>query len=235
MTTKPLGRKLYGSIGHLPNSRLGPGDHHVNPGQARICLERARDKHDVIIVQEKLDGSNCGVAKIDGRIVPLIRAGYPAISSKWFQHRMFHEWALVNRARFDYILREGERIVGEWLAQAHGTLYDLPHEPFVVFDIMIDERRLPYDDFFERVKGVFVTPTLVSYGPPIHVEEAMDILGPHGGHGAEQVEGLVYRVERRNEVDFLAKWVRPDKIDGKYLPDVTGAEPIWNWLPEWWE
>jgi hypothetical protein len=34
-------------------------------------------------------------------------------------------------------------------------------------------------------------------------------------------------VERRGEVDFLAKYVRPDKVDGKYL----GGEPIWMWRP----
>lgn len=36
------------------------------------------------------------------------------------------------------------------------------------------------------------------------------------------------------EFDFMAKWVRPDKADGKYLPDVTGAisnVPVWNWRP----
>jgi hypothetical protein len=28
---------------------------------------------------------------------------------------------------------------------------------------------------------------------------------------------LVYRVEREGKVDFLAKWVRGDKEDGKYM------------------
>jgi hypothetical protein len=50
---KPLGFKNYGSIGHLPCSRMGPGDHSVHEGQARICLEKARDKHDRIFVTEK--------------------------------------------------------------------------------------------------------------------------------------------------------------------------------------
>lgn len=30
---KPLGGKSYGSIPHLPGSRLGPGDHHDNGGK----------------------------------------------------------------------------------------------------------------------------------------------------------------------------------------------------------
>lgn len=230
---KPLGRKLYGSIGHLPNSRLGPGDHKVTDGQAKICLQKARDKHDIIIVQEKLDGSNCGVAKVNGTILPLVRAGYLASSSPYKQHKVFAEWVYMNRDRFDFVLRDGERIVGEWLMQAHGTIYRLRHEPFVVFDIMIEATRLPWQRLFDRVAGVFVLPEMVSYGPPISTDEAMGILGPFGGHGAERPEGLVYRVERHGRVDFLAKYVRPDKIDGCYLPEHSGRE-IFNWTPEWW-
>lgn len=38
---KPLGIKAYGSIPHLPGSRLGAGDHHLAIGQALIatCLK----------------------------------------------------------------------------------------------------------------------------------------------------------------------------------------------------
>lgn len=75
--TKPLGGRAYGSIGHLPQSRLGPSDWHIHEGQARICLERPR-KGDRIIVTEKLDGSCMAVANIAGEIVGLTRAGFNA-------------------------------------------------------------------------------------------------------------------------------------------------------------
>jgi len=54
------------------------------------------------------------------------------------------------------------------------------------------------------------------------------------GHGAvDPVEGAVWRVERRGKVDFLAKWVRLDKVDGAYIPEIIdGAEAIWNWRPD---
>ena len=51
-------------------------------------------------------------------------------------------------------------------------------------------------------------------------------------HGAlDPIEGIVYRVERLGKVDFLAKWVRPDKADGCYLPSESGQSEIWNWRP----
>ena len=33
----------------------------------------------------------------------------------------------------------------------------------------------------------------------------------------DPAEGVVYRVESRGVVDFLAKWVQPEKVDGCYL------------------
>ena len=230
MTTavKPLGRKAYGSIGHLPESRMGPGDHHVSPGQARICTEKARDRHDRTIVQEKLDGSCVAVALLDGALHPIGRAGWPAMSSRFEMHHLFAAWVWENEARFRSVLREGERIVGEWLAQAHGTIYDLgAHEPFGAFDIMVGDWRMPFDEFFARIDSVFLRPTLLHAGGPISVEMAM-ALHRQERWPCDEVEGVVYRVERRGEVDFLAKYVRPDKIDGKYL---SADAPLWNWRP----
>lgn len=225
---KPIGRKAYGSIGHLPNSRLGPGDHKMTEGQARICTVKARDKHDRIIVQEKLDGSCVAVAMLDGTLHPIGRAGWPAISSPHEMHRLFAKWVWTNEARFREVLREGERIVGEWLAQAHGTIYDLTgREPFAAFDIMTGETRMQFDDFMSRVRGVFSRPTLLHDGAPISVEDAM-ALHDKAQWPCDRTEGVVYRVERHGVVDFLAKYVRPDKVDGCYLQ----GEPRWLWRPE---
>ncbi|HUW65136.1 MAG TPA: RNA ligase family protein [Spirochaetia bacterium] len=124
---KPLGTKTYGHIPHLPGSRLGPGDHKVTPGQARICLEKARGRHDRIVVQEKVDGSNCAACKLGGVIIPLVRAGYWAKSSRYMQHHLFANWVYANYIRFDTLLAEGERLVGEWLARptGPGMLYSM--------------------------------------------------------------------------------------------------------------
>ena len=86
---KPLGIKNYGSIPHLPGSRVGPGDHKCHEGQERIATRKTRDRHDCILVQEKLDGSNTGVARMDGAIYALTRAGYLATTSPYEQHIHF--------------------------------------------------------------------------------------------------------------------------------------------------
>ena len=233
--SKPLGRKAYGSIGHLPNSRLGPGDHSVSEGQALICTKKARDKHDLIIIQEKLDGSCCAVARIDNLLVPLGRAGWTAVSSPHFQHRLFDSWVMENSDRFSW-LREGERVVGEWLALAHSTRYKLWHEPFVPFDIMrIDkpyDKRALFNEFSERIVATcLVTPFVVSVGGPMAAEFALKSAQERNYHGAiDPIEGVVYRVERQGRVDFLAKFVRADKVDGKYFAETYGKD-VWNWQP----
>jgi hypothetical protein len=72
---------------------------------------------------------------------------------------------------------------------------------------------------------------LIHDGDAISVEAVLEKLGPNGSHGSiDPVEGAVWRVERNGQVDFLAKWVRPDKIDGKYLVGINGVtEETWNW------
>jgi len=146
------------------------------------------------------------------------------------------------------VLEDGERLVGEWLMQAHGTRYDLLHEPFVAFDLMVEDRRHPFDVFLARVaKGKFIVPTLLHRGAAFSVESALRMIGRrgeyYGHHGAlDPVEGAVWRVERdkltdrfsgirHRAVDFLVKFVRLDKIDGTYLPEITNGEPVWNWQP----
>ncbi len=141
------------------------------------------------------------------------------------------------------MLQDGERLVGEWLLQAHGTRYKLTHEPFVVFDLMTGNERLPYEQFLERVwPGDFTTPHLLHIGEAISIDKVLEILGDYGYHGAiDRVEGAVWRVERNKlidrhsgkreqVVDFLAKYVRPDKVDGIYLSK-DDREIVWNYDP----
>lgn len=215
---KPLGCKSYGSIPHFQGSRVGPADHHCSPGQEIIATVKARDKHDCIIVQEKLDGGNVGVCKVNGKVLAITRAGYLAETSKYVTHHAFKYWVEQEQKRFDELLNEGERLCGEWLLTAVGTKYNLPHEPFVPFDLIHGKKRYNFWEFKARIaySGFTMAQTL-SIGQPLDIDSAMTMLEV-SNHGAlELVEGAIWRVERKNEVDFLCKYVRSDKIDGKYL------------------
>jgi hypothetical protein len=171
---KPLGIKSYGSIAHLPGSRFGVGDHKCHEGQKRIATEKTRARHDQVIVQEKLDGSNVGVAHLNGEILALTHAGYLVSTSPWEQHHHFGNWVEKNKSCFLAILRHGERLCGEWLMQAHGTRYALKHEPFAAFDLMIGSTRLVFDEFSERIRpGEFVSSHLLHRGLPLTIDVAL--------------------------------------------------------------
>lgn len=231
---KPLGGKAYGSIPHLPGSRMGPGDHHCHEGQSVICTEKAR-KGDRVIVTEKLDGACMAVARIGEHIVPVTRAGYHAADGSYDHLRAFAPFVVECEGAFRAMLHDGERVCGEWLAMAHGTLYDPERPeftPFVAFDLIRDGKRVCRDEFVERCASVALPTAACIHDEPwaLSIDDALSRIGGFGFHGAvTPPEGAVWRVEREGCVDFLAKYVRPDKVDGAYLPNISGKPPVWHY------
>lgn len=241
MTEKPLKLKGYGSIPHLPNSRLGEGDHSISQGQADIVTKKTPDKHWKIIVTEKIDGSNTSICKVDNKIYALGRAGYTAQSSPYVQHQYFAHWVREREEYFNKILNNGERIVGEWCSQVHSTRYNLDSEPWFPFDYFTkDNKRINFDNFCEIVDDKLSElnlkrPYVISMDC-ISTEEVMKLLGKCGFHNAliqDGPEGAVWRAEYKNEFNFICKYVRWNKPSGKYLPEINPEikEPIWNWRP----
>lgn len=216
----------YGSIPHLSISKLTQqADKKISEGQERILTKKARDWKDLIIVTEKLDGSNVGVVRKGGSITAITRKGYPASSSPFNQHHHFNTWVSKRYNLFSW-LPEGFRVCGEWMALSHGTKYDITgNHPFVAFDIIGDNnKRFNYLSFtqlcvYYRIPQI----PLIHIGQPISIKNALNIMG-NGIYGKpEKPEGVVYRCEREGKVDFLAKYVRADKEDGKYLDT-----ELWN-------
>lgn len=237
---KPLISKNYGSIGHLPNSRLGPGDHSMSAGQASILTDKARDYKDLVIVQEKLDGANVGILRQGNQLIGLTRKGHRCIDSPMEQFQLFQCFIDHHMYRFIHVLEEGERLVGEWLAMAHGTKYMIKDDfPFIAFDIMKGTERMTYLNFIKRIGKHIPLAHLLHIGQPISVKRVEKLLEKqndnftYGNHGAlEPVEGAVWRCEREGKVDFLAKYVRASKEDGKYFHE-DHNQLTWNckWQP----
>lgn len=233
---KPLNRKNYGSIPHLSNSKLGSGDYFIGEGQERILTEKKRDKHDTILVFEKYDGSNVGVGKKNGQIFALTRSGYEASTSPYKQHHEFAKWVNRKRDLFSLILDDGERIVGEWLLQAHGLIYNIKQEhPIVFFDWHDKNNNRKLFSELEKSLGLWdlPLPRFLHKGDAISVEELKPILNLKTNtiESEGEPEGMVYRVERKNKVDFLAKWVRQDFEAGKYCIGIDEKDLIYNVSP----
>lgn len=219
-------RRNYGSIPHLSTSKLEQqADKKIEIGQENYLTKKARDWKDLIIVTEKIDGSNVGVVRKDGILQSISRAGYDVLTSPYKQHHMFSGWVGNNISMFSW-LPENWRVCGEWCVKVHGTIYDLTNEsPFVAFDIFDENnKRLNYLQFYSYcvLYGIPQVP-LLHIGQPISLKNAIKLLDKGHYGNPEKPEGVVYRMERNYVVDFLAKWVRSDKEDGKYMKD-----DLWN-------
>lgn len=216
--------KNYGSIPHMQTSKLNQqADKKISLAQEEIATKKTRDWKDLVIVTEKIDGSNVGVYRTSqGRLVAITRSGYEAKYSKFKQHRVFADFVMMNYKIFDW-LPSGWRVVGEWCFHACGTIYDLDkYSPFVAFDIFTTcNKRLPYIDFlYTCARNKIPIVPLLHIGGPLSLKNALKLLdnGHYGKLDSMQVpEGVVYRVERAGQFDFIMKWVHENKEDGKYM------------------
>jgi hypothetical protein len=71
---------------------------------------------------------------LDNKIIPLTRWGYEASTGLYRQHHYLENSVKKSELLFDNMLKNGERIIGEWLAQANGLIYKIEAEPIVFFD-----------------------------------------------------------------------------------------------------
>ena len=226
---KAIKGKAYGSIPHLPTSRLGPADHSCHAGQAVICTERVRDERDRVIVTEKLDGHCVALVRFGDEIHAIGRAGHFASDSPYPQIRDFHNWLFsLDYERF-WGIPDGWRVAGEWMGSPAGSLYAYCGEPFIPFDVFDNTgKRLRHDQAQEMFQSLELPgPAILHDGPSAFgIDAAVEALGERGFHGClDRPEGAVWRVERDGKFDFLAKWVSPDKIDGRLIPGLCGNSP----------
>jgi len=235
MSTKIIPRS-YGSIPHLLGSKLGEGDHHIHEGQHKICTKKGRDWRDVVVVQYKLDGSNVSVLRRGKEVIALTRSGYSAETSPYEQHHYFARYVENNKKMFLRLLEDGQRLCGEWILQAHGIRYMFDGVPFAPFDIMEGNDRLNFWDFSAQIapfKDCFCEIQTLHVGNPIGINDIVEeqlkkaVNAVFASH-----EGFIYRVYRNRKFDFIAKWVRPDFVPGKYLPEISGAKEVWNFDPK---
>lgn len=186
--------------------------------------------HELILVQEKLDGSCVSIERQHGELRAVGREGTPCDLSPNPNRRQFALWLEQHQERFCW-LQQGERLICEWLPVAHGTRYHFPHEPLVVLDLFDGSGvRLILQHLTRRLgPWNLMQPRLLHAGEALSTEKALHLLGDHGHHGAlDPAEGVVYRLEHQGKVLSLAKHVRSCKTAGLYLSDHSGLPEVLN-------
>ncbi|MBZ0236282.1 MAG: RNA ligase family protein [Deltaproteobacteria bacterium] len=124
----------YPRTQHLEGSRLQPGDHDLE----QVPLSALRGRY--VVVEEKLDGANAGLAVGEDGGLRLQSRGHALTGGPRERHfDLFKRWAGAHRALLERVCANGLTVYGEWLYAKHTVFYDaLPHY-FLEFDVR-DER-----------------------------------------------------------------------------------------------
>ena len=168
--------RKYPRTRHLQGSRLQAGDEDLDA----VPMADLRGCH--VVIEEKMDGANCGVSfGPDAGLLLQSRGHYLLGGPRERQFDLLKQWAgaMVDRL-FD---RLGGRYImyGEWLYAKHTVYYDaLPHY-FMEFDILDTET----DEFLdtprraELLGDLPVKPVKVLYSGPFPGEdELLALIGP---------------------------------------------------------
>jgi hypothetical protein len=101
----------------------------------------------------------------------------------------------------------------------------------VAFAIMLKHRRTAYDEFSMRAdKAALPRAHVLHDGGPLTVEAMLETLGNKGFHGAlDGTEGAVWIHENDGTFSAIAKYVKHDKVDGRYLSSNNGGLDIINY------
>jgi hypothetical protein len=237
----------YGSIPHLPGSKLGLRDRLTEKNISQLIEKGASDNRQIrIFAEEKVDGSCVTVTRKGNELFCGTRDGYNAATSIYSQHRLFAFWVDLHKETFLNLLTDQETLAGEWLALAHGILYQA-NAPFIGFDFLEQKTQRNTTELRNlRLRNAGLPhPYLLYSGPPTSIEPWKHLQTSH--HGAlEAPEGFVVRVEQavqlrdhlgnklpkkaglKWEILALSKWVRPNMPCGQYLSGITAKPPVWN-------
>lgn len=126
--------RKYPRTSHIRGSRLQHGDHDLEA----VPWEELAGKH--LVVEEKMDGSNCGVSfDDDGTLLLQSRGHYLRGGPREKQFALLKQWASSRQEEFFCALGTRYVMYGEWLFAKHTCFYDaLPHY-FMEFDVLDTE------------------------------------------------------------------------------------------------
>jgi hypothetical protein len=132
--------RKYPRTPHVRGSRLQPGDEDL----AAVPFEELRGKF--LIIEEKIDGANCGVSFDEtGALRLQSRGHYLEGGPRERQFDLLKMWANSIAAGLFEVLGQRYVMYGEWMYAKHTVFYDqLPHY-FLEFDVL------------DRESGIFLS------------------------------------------------------------------------------
>lgn len=188
-------RIKYPRTPHLPYSEtIGSDD--------KRLLNDLQFKNMFIVITEKMDGENTTVYNDDYHA--------RSLDSK---HRDYHSWLLSYIPTWQYMLKDGERVCGEYLYAEHSIHYNNLKSYFLGFSFWDKDICWSWDSTIAKFEqlGIIPVPVLYKgyYDKEITIQIAKSVINRGG-------EGIVIR----NAFSFpmndfsknVAKYVRPNHV-----------------------
>jgi len=206
----------FGTIGHLTGSKMiDDRDKLLSDDEQAKFTVCKRDKNDLVIITEKIDGMNAGVIKKNGYLYPINKQGFDVRNMGAVNKELeilgieWAKWVDNHYSLYDGLLEEGEHLVFENCIVQHTLRYNFKIEPvFLLAKYKADKKRLSYQKLTElAISNGILQPPLLNLGlalPP----QAVIKQYPKGVIGVQgQMEGIVYNYEHNNEHIGCAKYV----------------------------
>jgi len=219
----------FGHIGHLPGSKMiDVTDKLLHENEITKFTVCKRDKDDLVIITEKIDGMNAGVVKKNGMLYPINRKGYDSremgihCSDLQVLGDTWAEWVDQYYSIYDVMLKEGERLVFENCIIQHTLQYKFKDDPvFLLAKYSADNKRLDYKSLTRIAKYYKIPqPPLLNMGAAIPPQIILNQF-PKGCVGVRgEIEGIVYTYEHNGQFESNAKFVS-NKLIGTIHPQTT--------------
>lgn len=126
--------RKYPRTRHVQGSRLQHGDHDLEA----VPWKELAGKH--LVVEEKMDGANCGISFSDtGELLLQSRGHYLRGGPREKHFAILKQWSSSRQEELFEVLGSRYVMYGEWLYAKHTYFYDdLPHY-FMEFDVLDTE------------------------------------------------------------------------------------------------
>lgn len=208
----------YPRTRHIEGSRLQTGDEDLKI----VKFEEIKDKF--IVIEEKVDGANCGISFDENEKLYLQSRGHYLNGDYGEKHfELLKTWANCHKTKLYELLGNRYIMYGEWLYAKHTVFYDELAHYFMEFDIFDKktEKFLSTEKRREMLKNYkFIKSVLVLYeGKVQSLKELAAFLGHSNFKSPNNKKILKERCEKLNLSFEIAKRQtdNTDLMEGLYI------------------
>jgi atypical dual specificity phosphatase len=204
---------------HLPHKpNAARGDLISSKDECKVIFDNPRT-----VIEEKIDGANCGIAMVDGEPIMrnrnhLIHKGFNARTPAKMQFASIWNHFYENKEKFEALSDWPVSVYGEWLFATHGLPYDQLPSLFVAFDLYNYEESRFVDPLLARerlTEAGFVVVPLLHTGKVESYEQLEKLCQEKTPYAKdERREGVYLKVGDGRYLTNRFKMVRHDFIQG---------------------